>query len=128
MITGVRKVVVPVGDQDRAKRFWTEAIGFEVTRDESYGGERWLEVTTPDRHLVLVLSPRPAEQPRREVPEQLPHSDLFFNCDDIQRTHRELTVRGVRFADPPVRMHFGWWALFEDEDGTRYALGQWETA
>jgi hypothetical protein len=20
---------------------------------------------------------------------------------------------------------FGWWALFEDRDGTRYALGQW---
>jgi hypothetical protein len=25
---------------------------------------------------------------------------------------------------PPERQHFGWWALFEDPDGTRYALGQ----
>ena len=26
---------------------------------------------------------------------------------------------------PPARQHFGWWALFEDNEGTRYALGQW---
>ena len=31
--------------------------------------------------------------------------------------------RGVEFTAPPARMHFGWWALFRDEDGTRYALG-----
>jgi hypothetical protein len=30
--------------------------------------------------------------------------------------------RGVDFAAPPARMHFGWWALFRDQDGTRYAL------
>ena len=32
----------------------------------------------------------------------------------------------MRFPVPPARMHFGWWALFEDDDGTRYALGQWD--
>jgi hypothetical protein len=24
-----------------------------------------------------------------------------------------------------VPVHFGWWAMFTDPDGTRYALGQW---
>jgi predicted enzyme related to lactoylglutathione lyase len=125
MITGVRKIIVPVGDQEAAKRFWTETIGFETTLDETRGGERWVEVTPPDRHVVLVLSPRPPDAPRGEVPDQLPHSDIFFHCDDIQQTHQELAVRGVRFATPPTKMHFGWWALFEDNDGARYALGQW---
>lgn len=36
----------------------------------------------------------------------------------------ELRDRGVEFATPPVRMHFGWWAMFADQDGIRYALGQ----
>jgi hypothetical protein len=29
MISGIGKVVVPVDDQERAKRFWTMAMGFE---------------------------------------------------------------------------------------------------
>jgi lactoylglutathione lyase len=125
MITGVRKIVVPVDDQERAKEFWTSNVGFELRRDESYGDERWIEVSPPDGSPLLVLSPRAAEDPRREVPEELPHSPVFFNCEDIEQTHRDMTERGVTFPLPPRKMHFGWWALFEDDDGTRHALGQW---
>jgi lactoylglutathione lyase len=125
MITGVGKVVLPVEDQEQALEFWTTRIGFEVTRNESYGGERWIEVSVAGGGPVLVLSPRPAGQPRAEVPDQLPHSPVFFTCEDIQSTHEELSGRGVEFPAPPAQMHFGWWALFADQDGTRYALGQW---
>jgi lactoylglutathione lyase len=83
MITGVNKVVVAVGDQGRAKEFWTSRVGFELHRDEAYGEERWIEVP-------------------------------------------ELTGRGVAFATPPHQQHSGWWSLFEDPDGSRYALGQWD--
>lgn len=124
MINGVRKIVVPVDDQERAKRFWTEQVGFTVARDDTYGEERWVEVQPPDQRLVLVLSPR-GDEPRREVPDQLPHSDVFFTCDDVQQTYQELSARGVAFPTEPVEMHFGWWAMFEDDCGTRYALGQY---
>jgi len=125
MISGVHKVVVPVGDQAKAAAFWTERIGFTLTRDETYGDERWIEVTPPDNSVVLVLSPRDAGDVRREPPhEQLPHSDLFFTCADLRQTYEELTARGVAFPVPPAEQHFGWWSLFADEDGTRYALGQ----
>lgn len=125
MIRGVRKVVVPVGDQEHALRFWGETVGFEVTRDETFGDERWIEVTPPDQSVVLVLSPRDG-QPRPEVAPDLPHSPVFFHADDVEATYRELSDRGVAFPHPPKLMHFGWWSLFEDPDGTRYALGQWE--
>jgi predicted enzyme related to lactoylglutathione lyase len=125
VITGVKKVVVPVEDQERAKEFWTR-VGFQVTQDETYGDERWIEVSPPDGGTILVLSPRPVHQPRPEVPAELPHSPVFFTCDDIRQTHRELTARGVEFPVPPTQMHFGWWAMFTDQDGTRYALGQWD--
>jgi len=97
MISGVSKVIVPVDDQERAKQFWTERIGFETVRDERYGDERWIEVSPPDGAPLLVLSPRPAGDPRREVPAELPHSPVFFDCADIEATHRELRERGVRF-------------------------------
>jgi lactoylglutathione lyase len=56
MIQGVSKVVVPVADQERAKRFWTQQMGFTVRVDQPYGDqERWIEVVPPDRGVVLVL-------------------------------------------------------------------------
>ena len=126
MISGVSKVVVPVDDQERAKEFWVDRLGFELRRDESYGDERWIEVSLPGQALLLALTRRTASEARQELPDQLPHSPVFFDCDDIEQIHRELTERGVEFPVPPARQHFGWWSLFADPDGTRYALGQWD--
>jgi lactoylglutathione lyase len=125
MISGVRKVIVPVGDQAAALEFWTQTMGFDLVCDESYGDERWIEVRPPEQDLLLVLSPRPPDEPRHAAPERLPHSDLFFDCADLEKTHVELSERGVHFPAPPSRLHFGWWSMFEDNEGTRYALGQW---
>jgi predicted enzyme related to lactoylglutathione lyase len=126
MISGVSKVVLPVDDQERAKEFWTTRMGFELRRDESYGEERWIEVCPPDGAPLLALTSRTPNEPRRDPPDQLPHSPVFFNCPDIEATYDELSLRGVEFPVPPQRQHFGWWALFADPDGTRYALGQWD--
>jgi predicted enzyme related to lactoylglutathione lyase len=125
VITNVSKIMVPVEDQQAALEFWTTTMGFAVARDETYGDERWIEVKPPQQDLLLVLTPQQAGEPRRTVPDRLPHSDIFFNCADIEQTHAELSRRGVRFPLPPSRQQFGWWALFEDNEGTRYALGQW---
>ena len=73
MIQGVSKVVVPVADQERAKQFWTQQMGFTVGVDEPYGDQgRWIEVLPPDKGVILVLSRRDPDQVRPEVPEMLP--------------------------------------------------------
>jgi predicted enzyme related to lactoylglutathione lyase len=124
VISGISQIIVPVEDLDRAKQFWTERMGFEAARDETYGDERWVEVQPPGAAPRLVLSPRSPDEPRREVREMLPHSDVFFTCEDIEQTYKKLAERGVHFPTPPAQQHFGWWALFEDDAGTRYALTQ----
>ena len=57
MISSVAKVVVPVDDQDRALEFWTRRAGFSVARDESYGGERSIEVTEMSERGVEFTAP-----------------------------------------------------------------------
>ncbi|MCC2318500.1 VOC family protein [Cellulomonas chengniuliangii] len=48
-ITGIRTVVVPVTDMDRAIAFWTDALGFEVQMDSTFGDDqRWVEVAARD--------------------------------------------------------------------------------
>jgi lactoylglutathione lyase len=72
----------------------------------------------------LVLSPRRPDEVRRDVRDDLPHSPVFFSCDETEATHAELSERGVKFTTPPTKMDFGRWAVFDDNEGTRYALGE----
>ena len=124
MSISVKQLIVPVDDQERAKAFWVEQMGFEITSDETFGDERWIEVSPPGQSLVLVLSRREPHETRRGAPEHLPHSNIFFTCEDVEKTYKELSERGVKFAVRPEKQHFGWWSMFEDQEGTRYALGQ----
>jgi lactoylglutathione lyase len=119
VIAGVSKVVIEVDDQARALRFWTETMGFELNQDTTYGDERWVEVRTPDDGLILVLSRR--RRDGQDAP-MFPTSNVFFCCEDLARTYEELRSRGVEFAQPPVELSFGWWSLFQDQEGNRFAL------
>ncbi|RZS32804.1 glyoxalase/bleomycin resistance protein/dioxygenase superfamily protein [Herbihabitans rhizosphaerae] len=124
MIHGVHKVVIGVVDQEKSKSFWTEKMGFTVARDLPYAeGSRWIEVLSPDGATRLVLDPN---TPRRTegMQDDLPHSNVFFYADDIEKTYEELSEKGVVFPTPPVKQPWGWWSTFEDEAGTRYALSQ----
>jgi lactoylglutathione lyase len=122
VIEGVNQVMLEVEDQDRALGFWTERIGFEVVQDAPYGeDERWLEVRTRDKAVTLVLSPGRGE--RRTAPAERPTSTVFFYCDYLPGTYEELRSRGVEFPQPPVEQSWGWWSMFEDQEGNRFALG-----
>jgi lactoylglutathione lyase len=125
MIAGVGKVVVDVEDQDRAKAFYTDMLGFSLVQDSPYGeGERWLEVRSPDG-VVVVLGKRHPQKPgpqEQGISEMLPTSNIMWVCDDLQKTHQELTDRGVTFTQEPVKMDFGWWSMFLDSEGNRFAL------
>ena len=125
MIAGVGKVLIEVEDQERAKRFWTDTLGFTLVTDAAYGQERWIEVRTPDGRTHVVLHKRQGLPP--EVPPTLPTSHVFFRTDDLARTYRELRGRGVVFPQEPVEQPWGWWSMFADEEGNRFALQPTDT-
>ena len=57
MITRLSHSTVYVIDQDRAKDFYCNKLGFEVRTDATMGAFRWLTVgpkTQPDLELVLM--------------------------------------------------------------------------
>lgn len=128
----VSKVIVGVEDQERAKKFWSEVVGFTVTTDVPYGegGSRWVEVTSPDGATALVLSTDPADRfvPRQgsAVRDDLPTANFFFYADDIEQAYATLSAKGVEFPAKPVRQPWGWWAMFTDSEGNRFALQQRE--
>jgi catechol 2,3-dioxygenase-like lactoylglutathione lyase family enzyme len=123
MLTAVRSVGIYVGDQDRAKEFFTGTLGFELVQDtpmgEGPGAARWIEVAPPDRNVILVLFTPEGDEDRVGT-----FSNVLSECDDIQTTHRQLAARGVEFTEEPSRQFWGWWAVFKDPDGNSYGLGQ----
>lgn len=117
MITHLKFVGLPVKDQDKALKFWTEIVGFKVTTDQPLGAQRWIELGIGNSQTGLVLF----------TPEG--HEDRvggFFNgsfsCDDVEATYRQLKAKGVEFVQPPKSEPWGTSAIFKDVEGNRFVL------
>ncbi len=67
MIDHVLFADLPVREQDRAVRFYTERLGLRVARDDPYRGAwRWLELEIPGAATRILLTPASAERAERE--------------------------------------------------------------
>jgi uncharacterized glyoxalase superfamily protein PhnB len=126
VITNARFVSLSIRDQQKALEFFRDLLGFEVLVDqpmgEEQGGPRWIEVCPPDGQTHVVLF-APDEQQDRVGG----FSNVWFDCDDLDRTYQELSARGVEFPVPPSVADWdpsSRWAQFKDPDGNLYGLSQ----
>src|SRR5262245_66040106 len=106
MITKHSHSCVYVTDQDRAKAFYTEKLGFEVRDDARMGSFRWLTVgpkTQPDLRIVLYLLQPNAWMTEEHVTalRKLVEAGVLgvgvLECEDIRREYEELTAKGGEF-------------------------------
>ncbi len=105
---------IHVRDQQRARVFYTQKLGFEVRSDKP------IELAPKGGQTTIVLFPTPNLQ----RPESR-FSGVVFNCVDLEATYRELSARGVHFLEKPVRHPWGGiLARFEDPDGNTFILTQ----
>lgn len=59
MITNIATVAVYVEDQQKAKQFWTEKVGFKVTSEHQMAPNAfWLEVAPDNEKSRLVIYPK----------------------------------------------------------------------
>ena len=134
MISRMSHVSIYVLDQESAYEFYVNKLGFNVHTDAPMGpGVRWLTVCPPDQpELEITLLPitegmiftkESAEQMRKLV-----KSGTFgfgvFECKDIYATYEELKAKGVEFSKAPKKEFYGIEALFKDDSGNWFSLGQ----
>ena len=130
MITKLSHVNVFVLDQDRAKSFYTEKLGFEVRNDTVMDGFRWLTVGPKDQPDLNVLLARPAppmfsEEDARSLRELIAKGSMaggVIETDDCRRTYSELKAKGVTFLQEPTDRPYGIEALFRDDSGNWFSL------
>jgi catechol 2,3-dioxygenase-like lactoylglutathione lyase family enzyme len=136
MITKLSHVSVFVLDQDSAYKFYVNQLGFKVHTDAPMGpGMRWLTITPPEQpDLEISLMPiadgmmftkESAEQMRNLV-KMGTFGFGVFECKDIYATYEELKAKGVEFKKAPKKEFYGLEALFKDDSGNWFSLGQKE--
>jgi catechol 2,3-dioxygenase-like lactoylglutathione lyase family enzyme len=139
MIKGLSHASVFVLDQDSAKQFYTEKLGFEVRADMTMGEEfegagagfRWLTVGSADQpDLEIILSsctmgraPEAADQLRELVASGSMGVGVMAT-DDCQRTYEELVAKGVTFLAEPSTRPYGIEATLRDDSGNLISLTQ----
>jgi catechol 2,3-dioxygenase-like lactoylglutathione lyase family enzyme len=139
VITNVSHMCVFVLDQDSAKAFYTEKLGFEVRFDLVMGdgfegagaGFRWLTVGPKDQPgFQVVLSdcgvgrdPESAGK-LRELVASGSIGPGVMTTDDCKATYEELVARGVTFTQAPSERPYGVEAVFRDDSGNWFSLTQ----
>lgn len=118
MITQLKFVGIPTSDQQRALRFYTEQLGFEIATDQAFDAkQRWIELRIANSATRVVLFTPEGQEGR---------IGTFFNgafaCDDVAATYRQLQGRGVDFVSEPQRQPWGTFAIFKDPDGNQFVL------
>jgi catechol 2,3-dioxygenase-like lactoylglutathione lyase family enzyme len=115
----VVSVSVPVSDQEAARDFYVDTLGFELQADNSCReGMCWIEVAPEGSATSLMLvSWRDSLLPSL-------YRVIVIAADDIQAIYEELVAKGVFFDLPPTEQSNGTQAMFRDPDGN--ALVLWE--
>jgi len=130
MITNVSLATIWVTDQDEAKAFYVDKLGFQAMSDITLGdGYRWLTVAHPDHpELQLNLAkPGPplddesAAAVRRMMEKGSLHA-VGLATDDCRATYEELTANGVEFLQEPAERPYGVEALLRDNSGNWLVL------
>ncbi len=134
MITKVSHVSIYVLDQDSAQAFYVDKLGFKVHTDAPMGpGMRWLTVCPPEQpELEITLMPIEdgmvfkdgAAAQMREMVKKGTFGFGVFECDDLNATYEELKAKGVVFKKPPTKEFYGYEALFVDDSGNWFSLGE----
>jgi predicted enzyme related to lactoylglutathione lyase len=133
MIQRMSHSTVWVFDQDRAKTFYTEKLGFEVRNDVKMGTFRWLTVSPKgqsDHEIVLMgITPSPMMDEAtcamiRELVAKGAMGAGVFATADCRKTYEELVAKGVEFVNPPTERPYGIEALMKDDSGNWFSMTQ----
>ena len=124
MIDRVGTISVFVGDQDRAKDFYTSVLGFELRTDAplSPGSTaRWVAVAPrgAETEVILYLPDENWEHYRQVVGKS---QALTFNVTDMDALQADLKAKGVKFLQEPDRQPWGTYAMIQDSEGNSLLL------
>jgi predicted enzyme related to lactoylglutathione lyase len=118
----VKLMSILVNDQNRARKFYTEVLGFSIKHDIPCGEVAWLTLVAPDdpEGVELLLEPaggHPAAVAMQQAvyKDGIPLAQLY--TEDIAAEFERLRAKGVVFRTEPKPMGPTKIAVFDDTCG-----------
>ena len=109
-------ISVPVSDQQRAKAFYRDVLGFALVREEPMGpGMSWIQLAPPGHGVTIAL----VTWFERMKPCGL--QGVMVNTEDIVAEHKLLRSRGLEIGEIKQEP-WGRYAMFADPDGNGWIL------
>jgi catechol 2,3-dioxygenase-like lactoylglutathione lyase family enzyme len=134
MITKANHFSIFVLDQESAYDFYVNKLGFKVNTDAEMGPKgRWLTVNPPeqpDLEITLIaiddkmMFTAASAATMRELVKAGTFGFAVFECDDMLATYEELKAKGVHFKKEPTKEFYGLNAVFSDDSGNWFSLGE----
>ncbi|SMO84539.1 VOC family protein [Fodinibius sediminis] len=125
----INVIGIPVQDQDKALKFYTETLGFVEKRDIPLAeGNRWLTVVAKEEQdgPELLLEPSPTSfEPARVYQKALYDAGIpytQFSVDNVQEEYERLSRLGVEFSMKPTEMGTTKIAVFDDTCGNKMQI------
>lgn len=130
MITNVSLMTLYVTDQDAARDFYVDKLGFEARADVRMGdGFRWVTIghpQQPELEITLMVPGPPLDPEMTQAIERAlakgSMGGFGLTTDDCQKTYEELSARGVEFPQPPAKRPYGVEAVMRDNSGNWLVL------
>ena len=125
----VTLISIPVMDQEKASKFYTEKLGFLIKKDAPLeGGNRWLTLVSPEWQdgPELLLEPAPNHfEPCKVFQDALMEAGMpwtQFDVDNVDAEYERLTKLGVDFSVKPSVMGTWKFAVFNDTCGNNIQI------
>ena len=122
-------ISIPVRDQDKALKFYTEKLGFIKKKDIPLGeGNRWLTLVSKEAQdgPELLLEPAPNHfEPSKVYQDALMNAGIpytQFSVQNVEDEYNRLTKLGVEFSIKPTEMGPVKVAVFNDTCGNNIQL------
>ena len=117
-----------VDDQEKALKFYTDALGFIKKQDVPIGEDRWLTVVSPDGPKEIELLLEPNKNPVAQVFQKAIYEQgipfTAFGVDDVQGEYERLKAKGVVFSMEPTNLGATSAAVFDDTCGNLIQIFQ----
>jgi catechol 2,3-dioxygenase-like lactoylglutathione lyase family enzyme len=125
----VTLISIPVRNQEKALKFYTEKLGFIKKKDEPLGGgNRWLTLVSADWQdgPELLLEPAPNHfEPSKVYQEALQEAGIpwtQFDVGKVDAEYKRLTALGVEFSVKPTLAGNVKYAILNDTCGNYIQL------
>ena len=122
----VKLMSIMVNDQNRARRFYNDVLGFSIKHDVPVGEAAWLTLVAPDDAEGVELLLEPTGHPAAVALQQalckdgIPLAQLY--TEDLAAELERLRAKGVSFRDEPKTMGPTKFADFDDTCGNLIRL------